>query len=821
MTLTLVVINIRENWNALFLNRYKEIKTMSKSSLLLFILLSAFGSPVLMAQSQADTSKLAIGQWRSLLPLNTGRYVTQSADKLFYAAEQSIIILDKTELSTEEISREDGLSNTGIRLLRYSPGAKTLIVVYNNSVIDLVPDQGPILTLNQIANFSNFVGDKIVYDVVIENNDNVLICGNYGLSRLNLQRREFSFSTFTGLDVFSAAIFNNQIYAATEGGIFRVPLSERNPQNFGNWRFLGPESGFPRDYSSRSVCMFGQQLYADVSNQVFRVEASSITPILQRPGFNIQHMSAEGKNLLVLFRCVSGGCDRGALSTINASGQRTDASNRCLGIPNNAIEDQKGRIWLGDLWREIRVLNNLSAEGCQTYTFNSPFSERVFDIAIRDKELYISHGGVSRVWGYLFRSDGFSKYEDGRWSAFTRFNSRALQGENAGNTDDDLTDILTVLPHPKNKKIYVGSYYEGLVEMEGNTYKLFNEKNSSLNNAVGDGARTRVSGLAFDKDDQLWVSNHTADRPLSVLTKDGNWKSFRPSCDITSLHQIAIDQSGNKWIASNSNSVGLVVFNEGKLDDNSDDRCRSITTANSELQTNRINCVAADLDGDVWVGTGEGIVIFECGNDAFKAECRGNRRILEVVPGFPAYLLETEDVLCIAVDGGNRKWVGTRNGVFVISPSGREQLNHFTTQNSPLLSNVILDLAIDPKTGEVYIGTESGIIVYQAEALLGERVHNIDIQVYPNPVAPNYEGPIAIRGLARDAVVKITDVSGQLVYETRALGGQAIWDGRDYQGQRVRSGVYLVLSTSNPRDAGFGKPDRGTTKIVVLGEGKK
>jgi hypothetical protein len=549
--------------------------------------------------------------------------------------------------------------------------------------------------------------------------------------------------------------------------------------------------------------MFNQQLYVDVNNQIFRLNGNQLISVMQRPGYRVQHLSAEGKRLLVSFRCLSG-CDRGALSVIDASGVRTDASNRCLGIPNNAIEDEKGRIWLGDEWREIRSLNNLSDQGCQTYSFNSPFSDKTWDLALRGRELYVAHGGVSRVFGYLFRSDGFSAYSGGQWKSFNRFNTRALQGESVSNTDDDLIDVLQVLPHPKNQKLYVASYYEGLAEIDGANYKLYNDKNSTLNNAVGDGARTRISGLAFDKDDNLWVSNHTADRPVSMLSKDGKWQSFRPSCGVTSLHQMAIDLNGNKWFASNSNSVGLVVFNEGKLDDNSDDLCRSITNANSELQTNRVNCVTADLDGDVWVGTGEGVVIFECGADAF-----------------PAYLLETEDVLCIAVDGGNRKWIGTRNGVFVISSSGREQLRHLTTQNSPLLNNNVLDIAIDPQNGNVYLGTESGLISLKAEALLGERTHQAKIEIFPNPVQPNYEGPIAIRGLARDAVVKITDVSGQLVFETRALGGQAIWDGRDYEGKRVKSGVYLALSTVNPREVGFGKPDTAVGKIIVMSAAQK
>ena len=783
---------------------------MRHTTLLFFFLFSLLG-----LSAQIDTSTLAIGQWRSMLPLRTGRFVTQSSDKVYYAAEQSIMVIDKTDFSLEEISRVHGLSNTKAKILTYVAGSKSLLVLYDNSVIDVVPETGPVFTLNQITNFSNFVGDKIVHAINVENTDNVFVCGNYGLSRLNLNKREFSFSTFTGLDVYGAVSFEGFIYAATEGGIYRVALTEPNLQNFSNWHFLGPESGFPASYESKAITVFNNTLYFDINRSLYRMETARPALLYTRAGFSIQYLSAEGKNLLVGYRCQSN-CDRGALVAFDVNGTRQEASSACMGVPNYAVEDQGGRIWMGDEWMEFRVLNGLKDANCRNYVFNSPFSDKVWEMAVRDQELWLATGGVNRTFSYLNRSDGFASYIDGQWNVFTRFNAPYLRGENANDLQDDLTDVMTIAPHPSNNKVYIGSFYEGLVELNGDQYTLFNEKNSTLNNTVGDAARTRVSGLAFDDEENLWVANHLAANPISVLTKDGKWKSFRPSCGVTSLHQVAVDQNGYKWFCSSSNSAGLIVFDSGKLEDDADNRCRVFTTANSELQTNQVNCLAVDLDGDVWVGTGEGVVIFECGSNAFDENCRGTRRVVEIINGLGAYLLETEVVTTIAVDGANRKWVGTRNGVFVLSPSGRDQLSHFTTLNSPLLNNAILDIVVNPKTGEVFIGTESGIIVLQSDAVEGGKVHNAALKVYPNPVRPDYDGPIAIRGLARDAAVKITDVAGNLVYETRALGGQAIWDGRDYLGRRVQSGIYLVFSSSNPREAGFGKPSTATGKIVVL-----
>ena len=361
----------------------------------------------------------------------------------------------------------------------------------------------------------------------------------------------------------------------------------------------------------------------------------------------------------------------------------------------------------------------------------------------------------------------------------------------------------------------MGSFIEGLIEYDGEQFTLYNETNSTLGNALGDPTRTRIGGLAFDEDNNLWVANHAAESPLSVLTRDGLWRSFEPSCNVREIHEIAVDGSGFKWAVSNSSGAGVIVFDEADFDDPNDDRCRVFTSNNSELPTNQANCLVADLDGDIWVGTTQGIIIFECGNSAFEPACRGTSRIFSE-GGFNEALLNTEDIQTIAVDGANRKWVGTRNGIFVLSSDGEEELARFTSSNSPLLNDNIVDIAFNNETGEVFIGTDDGIISYISDATRGARFHTDNVQVFPNPVRPDYQGPIAIRGLSRDANVKITDISGRLVFETTANGGQAIWEGNDYTGRRVATGVYLVFSTDSPRTAGFGNPSSAIGRIVFI-----
>jgi streptogramin lyase len=777
---------------------------------LLFTLLFS-GCLGISAQAQ---NSLSIGQWRSHLPYNLGRVVTQSAEKIYFATEWSIVTVDKVDESVDFVSKVDGLSNVGIQLIRYNPGSETLIVVYTNSVIDLVKPDG-VFTMNQIRNFDNLVGEKTIYDIFIENDSTALLGTSYGVSRINTNRNEFAFTTFTGIPVRGVHRYNEQIYLATDEGLYRAGTNNINLADFSQWEYLDQNEGFPLDYSSRHLASYQGNLYADINDTVFVISEQPLQKFQYEEGYEVAYLSAEGNHFLIGLNCISG-CSGPRVKYVDANGQEGFIAQSCVGRPVNAVEDEQGRIWFGDGFRGYRRVNQLDDENCTVRNYNSPYSEDNREFAIYDNQLWMVAGGVNQTFSNRFLDHGFASFIDGRWSIYNRFTRDELKGPLKDDPSDDMLDFLTITVHPDNGIVYAGSFYEGLIEFDGETMIQYDENNSTLGNAVGDASRTRISGLAFDEENNLWVSNHSAERPLSVLKADGTWQSFAPSCRQEEIHQLEVDQNGFKWMVVNNSVAGVILFDEGELDNPSDDRCRTFTANNSNLPTNNTNCLTVDLEGDVWVGTTEGVVIFECGANAFDNICQGTRRIVEQ-DGFGAFLLETEEVQTIAVDGANRKWIGTQNGVFVLSPSGDEQIAHFTEANSPLFDNNIIDIEVNPQNGEVFIGTDKGVISYLGEAIEGGQVNNSTIEIYPNPVRPEYQGTIAIRGLARDANVKITDIHGRLVFETTALGGQAIWDGFDYNGRRADSGVYLVFSTSNARFTGFtAKPSAAVGKILFV-----
>lgn len=752
-------------------------------------------------------SQLAIGQWRDFLPYRQALYVTQSNEKIYFATDWSVFSIDKADRAVDFLSKTNGLSQTGIQLIKYNRFSNILLVVYDDSVIDLVKEK-EVVVLTQIRNFQNIIGSKVVNDIFVQNDSIVYLSTSYGVSKLNIRSNKFMFTTFTGISVENVVVHDGFIYAATEEGIYRAAESNFLLDDFNQWTLLEGVEGFPLTYSAQAMAIYKDELYLGLNDSVFhyRPKEATLTPIYGKDGFSIQFLTAEGQHLLAGFLC-----DRECNGMVIAYSPEKGAQqlpNDCTPRPLYAIEDsqQEGSVWLADIFRFVRHLPSLGQSSCELLSFNSPYSHNIYEIELTDKEVWVAAGGVDPRFGYLNRKDGIFLYRDNQWTEYNSFTTPEL-------IQKQVWDFVDIAIHPATGKVYAASVYDGLVEFDGDKITVYDDNNSSLGNGASDPLRTRVSGLDFDAENNLWISNYFADRPISVLTNEGVWKSFLLPGNVnqTALEDVVVDQNGYKWFIVGSTAAGILVMDTGEsIEDTRDDRYRLFSTANG-LPTNKVNAIEVDLDGEVWVGTSEGVVYFACG-DVFDSNCQPTAPITNQDANNLGYLLEREDVRTIAIDGANRKWFGTTNGIFIQSPDGREQVGRFEVSNSPLIDNTITDIAIHPKSGEVFIGTAKGLVSYRGEATAGGRINSASAYAFPNPVRPEYTGPIAIKGLAENANVKITDVNGQLIYETEALGGQAIWDGNDYNGRRASSGVYLVFSTSND----LNKPDAIVTKILIL-----
>jgi ligand-binding sensor domain-containing protein len=716
-----------------------------------------------------------------------------------------MVELQKSDGSPHFITKVEGLSEVGIRIIRYNPVTNVVVIAYTNSNLDLYfPENGKIINLPFINKNPNLIGDKNIYDIAFDGANAYLACG-FGVLNINLSRAEAVYTTFTDTPVKAIATLDNTLFAGTEEGLFQIPIDDPNPADFSRWVPAAPASGLPQGLPISALATKANRLLIGVEQSLWALENQTASLVATHPERSVSFITTEGAGTLIGWRAGN----QGSLEYMRQDGSRSEIHYACEAYnPLHALEDNHQKCWIADPGERFKWFD-LTTNSCNSFTFNSPLNHKSAEISIgADGTTYVATPGPTPNLGPPYFPDGLYVYKQGNWDLWNKNTFPAL-------VDDEISwvDWWRVAPHPNLNRVFVGSWVGGLLEFNDNTYtRKLTKKNSILLDAGASGTnRTAIGGIAFDKSGNLWISNYGATAPMALLKPDGTLRNFSGS-PVQGLLQVAVDAYNYKWCTIAFNG-GIMVYDSGSNPDSpTDDQYKIFNTANSVLPTNTVNCVSVDLDGDVWVGTQQGVVSFECGSNVFKDVCTGRRRIVSS-DNFNGYLLETEDVKCIAIDGANRKWFGTTNGVFVQSPDGLTQIANFTSTNSPLFDNNITDIAVNPKTGEAWIGTEKGLISLRTEAVAGGSLHNPSAYAYPNPVRPDYDGPIAIYGLARDANIKITDVAGNLIHEGQALGGQAVWDGRDYTGKPASSGVYLIFATSN---ATFDTPDTIIVKLVIV-----
>ncbi len=763
---------------------------------LIFFLLFTF---VMKAQSN-----LAIGEWKSHLSYRSGVLVTQTNDKIVYAAQRGLFTLDKSDLAVKFLSREDGLSDVRIAKLFYDAFNNQIAIIYADDNIDFLK-KGVVVNIPFIQTNTSILGSKAINDFYASSEDFALMATDFGILGFNPKTYDFIFTTFTNVRVNAVGTLNGYHYAATEKGLYRVPVTGFNISDFGQWTKMGENEGIPTNVEISGLKVQHNSIYLTTLNQLYKLNENNQFVSIFRPSNaeeDIRFISVSGDNLVI---GIAKG-EEGKVMLLDASGVMTNNYYGCVHEIQDAIVDEKGRIWFADTQPPIKYLEDIRSDQCKTIEFSSPYSNEASWIKFKKDKAYVPSNGVTEDFQYTYTLNGFYTLQNNTWTNYSPYTFPAL------NTYG-FNHLVTLAPHPKKNEIYLGSFFNGLVWYDEDTKetKHWNKDNSILQKTIGDETRTRVAGLAFDDKENLWISNFGAERPLAVLTKDNQWYNFKiPGSN--NLHEITIDKRGNKWIPVFGPGNGVVVYNEGAdISKTIDDKVRVINKSNSEIDGNKVNCIALDLDGAIWVGTDQGPVIFDCG-DPFSDNCRGTTRKV-IVEDIPAPLLRYEDVISIAVDGANRKWFGTRNGIFVQSPDGVTQIAKYDTRTSPLLDNRVDRLSYNPVTGEMFIVTPGGIQSVKTATTGGGNSFESNVYAYPNPVTPEYQGLIAIKGLVRDANVKITDIDGRLVYETKALGGQAIWDGRDYKGARAATGVYLVFSANENTSLG---PESMVTKILFV-----
>jgi hypothetical protein len=724
-----------------------------------------------------------VGSWSDHLAYNTADCVAVSTDQVFASTGLSLIIYNKTFAELKKMSRIDGLSETGISTISWSEENKTLIIAYTSTNIDLLKNN-MIYNIPDISR-KNIPGEKKINRIRTTGKYAYLAC-SFGIVVVDLVKREIYDTWKPGNgseddEVWDIAFGNNKIFAATDNGVYSADLTNLGLSYFGNWNLV---SLIPNPVARYTLLTFsGNKLYANLSDplsggdQVFSVSDNSSLFLFISGIFNRSFDSSSTG-----FTISSGS----SVKYFNPGGSLVKTiSSYGWAVPNiaGAIADNSD-IWISDISSGLVRGENMSE--FTALTLPGPVSNNAFNITSLNGKTVVCSGAADASWNSMGRPLQVSIFENNNWTS--------LQS-------GTITDPMRALIDPLNSDhIFVSTWGNGLLEYKNNNLlKQYSVSNSPLQTTTPGLSNVNVCGMAMDNSENLWLTQSGVSGSIKVLKSDGNWIINPVAVNAPVSGDIIITTKGQKWIIL-PRGYGLFILDDNKTPDVfTDDKFKKMLVMDTENQMiSFVYSIAEDLDGNIWVGTDQGPVIYFNPENVFSSDLKATRIKVPRNDGtnLADYLLKTETITSIAVDGANRKWLGTAgSGAYLLSADGTTQIKIVTEQNSPLLSNSIITLAVDNKTGDVWFGTSKGIQSYRGDATTGEEKFK-KVYTFPNPVRSDFKGNVTITGLIRDSQIRITDISGNLVYETVSDGGQATWDLTTYTGRRVATGVYLVFCAS-------------------------
>ncbi len=738
-------------------------------------------------------AQIPIGGWRDHFPYVQAKFVAKTGDKVFCATPYALFYYNLEDNSVEKLSRTNGLSDIEPCALRYNSAKDLLVVAYENANIDLIQGNN-IRNLNDIK-YKSIQGDKKIYHIEFQGNLAYLACG-FGIVVIDLDRKEVKDTYYIGqnassIKVNSIAFDTDNIYAATESGIYFADRNNSNLVDFHAWQKIS-SLDFP-DGEYTSIINFETQLLAiyynsaDTTSIIYKKNDLAWNQIYNQGTF-IKKVNLSNKKLFLI--------EQNVIKVLNSNlTENTIISDYKFAnpYPNDCIIDEQGNLYIADDASGLvfGLINDF-----QSAIPNGPFTNHVSDIDAFNNQVWVAGGGVNATWGKLYRYAEMYYFVDERWhwnilwEPYTR-------------------DFLKIMVNPYNpSQVFAGAWGSGVYVFENNQLVVnYNETNSTLRSSLPGENDIYIGGMVLDETQNLYVTNSSVSEPISVKTAQGDWYSYSYNgiSNYGPIGEIINTQYNHKWVQL-ARGGGLFAFDDNLTPNDTDDdqyRRFSLFDANGQVVTNEVLSLAEDKEGVIWVGTDQGVFTYYNPQNVFTGENFYADRIKVVDNSndtIVQYLLSSEKITAIAIDGANRKWFGTESsGLFLMSADGQEEILHFNKTNSPLISNFITAICVNGKTGEVFIGTDKGMVSYKGTAIEGDDNFS-NPYVYPNPVRETYNGPITITGLATNVNVKITDIAGQLVYETTAFGGQAIWDGKNYSGRRVNTGVYLVFCTDENGD---------------------
>lgn len=742
---------------------------------------------LIVAQSNFAQSKLS---WQGYFSYNEIKDLSASSTKVYAASENALFSKEAASNLIKTTTTVEGLSGQTISATYYSEIFKKRIIGYENGllivineadeslikVVDIINKQLP-ANLKKINHF-------------MEHNGLLYVSCDFGIVQFNLKTLQFGDTYFIGdngaeISVKQTAFFNGFIYAATSNGIRRanttgnlIDYNQWFVVNSGNW--------------SGIETLDSELIAIDASGYIHRYNSTVFIGFLQLPQSS-NDMRAVNNNLFIT-----------TPNTVYVYNNQMILSRQ---ISNVQVLDDKlsftcaiavGEfIYIGTKENGLFSSSLSTQSGFENSTPSGPYRNNIFSIDVSPNQTWAVYGDYDLFYNpYGLDSYGVSKLSSSTWLNIPY--SSVLEAKS----------ITRIIVNPNNEnEVYASSFFSGLLKIENDAPSfLYNDKNSGLETITTEGPNyfdVRINGTAFDKSGNLWVTNSRIKNGLKVLKTNGQWQTFPISTvledpEATNFSNIAIDKNGTKWISTSSN--GVIGFNE------SSNAFKKMTFGvdAGNLPIADVRSVAVDTKNQLWIGTTKGLrVLSNVGNFQSESQLKASPIII-LEDNLAQELLYEQFITSIAVDGANNKWIGTADsGVFMVSPNGQETKYHFTVNNSPLPSNGVNDIKINSATGEVFIATNKGMISFKGIATeANENLNNV--YVYPNPVRPEFSGTVKVAGLLDKANIKITDIEGNLVYETISEGGTIEWDTSAFGKYKVATGVYMIFISAQ---------DGGETKV--------
>jgi hypothetical protein len=736
---------------------------------------------MLLLSSQGQTP---VGAWSDHLSYNSAINIAIGSDEIYASTGSSIIVYNKIYDELKKMSRISGLAETGIETIAWSDENNTLIIAYSSANIDL-------LSNNVFYNIPDIKrkyipGNKEINRIRTGGKYAYLAC-SFGIVVLDITRKEIydTWNPGTGsedAEVWDIGFGNGKIYAATGAGVFSGDLSNRGLSYYGNWSRIdelpAPGGNYTSLIFSGNKLFVNQSVKNSTTDRVYAIDGGVTLITDASMAINSSFDPAPDGFTITSSGSVKYFESNGALiKTIIPSGLGTPAMSQAI------IET--GNIWIAD--KKTGLIRGEGMSAFSALTLPGPISNNAYSITSHNGKTIVCGGGTNSAWNNLETPFQISLFENNDWISLP---------------PGTFTDPMRTLIDPANNNhFFVSMWGKGLLEYENNILiNQYTEANSSLNNIIPGKPYVRICGLAMDKKGILWMTQPEVPGSIKALKPDGNWIANPVRIEVPTIGDIIVAKNGYKWVILPRGN-GLFI-----LDDNdtpelfTDDRSKRMLVEDTENEIiSMVYSIAEDLDGNIWVGTDQGPLIYYNPEKVFEDDLNAYRIKISRNDGsgLADYMLGSESITSITIDGSNRKWLGTSgSGAYYLSADGATLLKNFNEENSPVLSNSIISMAVDNKTGDVWFGTSKGVQSFRGNATTGEGKFT-NVYSFPNPVRENFLGNVTITGLTRDSEIKITDISGNLVYETVSDGGMATWDLKTFNGNRVATGVYLVFCSSS------------------------